>query len=195
MKLFLLVFCSLLQYYAGFIFAPAWQAGNKETFFGRRAPSFHRSIYNRKKSSICSCLTMRDRSATYWFSQGDHVEVVTDMYKSGVNLKCKRGVVVEAWEKCDVDPTCCCAEQVDCDLAIRVEFNEANISDHGKFTHYFNEDELRKVLPPDVVEGLSFVPFDGMTCQAFKLELMDAQRKKVMDIQMGRSKDDQTRSR
>jgi hypothetical protein len=194
MKLFLLVFCSLLQYYAGFIFTPVWQAGNKETFFGRRALSFHRSPYNRKKSSSAPGLTMRDRSATYWFSQGDHVEVVTDIYKSGVNLRCKGGVVIEAWEKCDVDPTCCCAEQVDCDLAIRVEFNEGNKSGHGKFTHYFNEDELRKV-PPDVVEGPSFVPFDCTTCQAFKLEQMDAQRKKVMDIQMGRSKDDQTRSR
>mmetsp|Transcript_7585 Transcript_7585/g.16380 ORF Transcript_7585/g.16380 Transcript_7585/m.16380 type:complete len:292 (-) Transcript_7585:346-1221(-) len=80
--------------------------------------------------------TMRDRSASYWFSVGDRVRVVEDVVcssssvsglgsnsnNSKFNLKGRVGTVVETWEKCDVDPTCCCAEQVDTDMAVRVAF-------------------------------------------------------------------------
>jgi hypothetical protein len=57
-------------------------------------------------------LTMRDRSASYWFQVGDTVKVVDDVVKAGSNLRERQGVVVQTWEKCEVDPTCCCAEQV-----------------------------------------------------------------------------------
>eukprot|EP00545_Synedropsis_sp_CCMP1620_P014768 CAMPEP_0119008246 /NCGR_PEP_ID=MMETSP1176-20130426/3562_1 /TAXON_ID=265551 /ORGANISM="Synedropsis recta cf, Strain CCMP1620" /LENGTH=126 /DNA_ID=CAMNT_0006960543 /DNA_START=228 /DNA_END=608 /DNA_ORIENTATION=- len=115
---------------------------------------------------------MRDHSAAYWFSIGDHVEVMEDVTKAGVNLKGRKGIVMEAWEKCEVDPTCCCAEQVEVDLAIRVDFQgtEEDEKEDGTFQFRFNEEELKKVkveLP---------VAFDGMSCKAFKLEHLDAQR-------------------
>ena len=72
---------------------------------------------------------MRDRSASYWFTKGDVVQVVEDVFSSTYaannnnnNLKGRIGTVVETWEKCDVDPTCCCAEQVDLNMAVRVLF-------------------------------------------------------------------------
>ena len=90
-------------------------------------------------------VTMRDRSASYWFSVGDRVRVVEDVVCSAssgfgsnnsisnkFNLKGAVGTVVETWEKCDVDPTCCCAEQVDTDMAVRVVFcNDNKEEDDG----------------------------------------------------------------
>eukprot|EP00980_Cylindrotheca_fusiformis_P003167 scaffold721_cov131-Cylindrotheca_fusiformis.AAC.57 len=111
---------------------------------------------------------MRDASASYWFSVGDSVKVVEDVDKSGVNLRQRVGKVVETWEKCDVDPTCCCAEQVDTDMAVRVEFpgtEEDEMSSGTSFYHYFAEGELLKV---DV--SSNSVAFDGMSCKAFKLD-------------------------
>ena len=108
-------------------------------------------------------LVMRDRSSSYWFNVGDTVQVVADdIVKSGVgNLVGFQGTVVETWEKCDVDPTCCCAEQVDVNMAVRVEFetingtrrevdnNEDVDDDHDhdeKFQYYFAESELEKII-------------------------------------------------
>jgi hypothetical protein len=103
---------------------------------------------------------MRDRSSSYWFNVGDVVEVVADdVTKSGVgNLKGKVGTVIETWEKCDVDPTCCCAEQVDVNMAVRVEFVLGQGGDdhdeavtlqssvaNPKFQHYFAESEIAKL--------------------------------------------------
>ena len=57
------------------------------------------------------------------------------------------------WEKCDVDPTCCCAEWVDEGLSVHVKFNvdEENNEEEGEslfandtFIHYFAESELIK---------------------------------------------------
>ena len=97
---------------------------------------------------------MRDASASYWFKVGDTVKVVEDVMKAGSSLRNRRGTVVETWEKCDVDPTCCCAEQVDLGMAVRVEFQD-EISDGGSdnleigtctsFFHYFGEEELVKI--------------------------------------------------
>lgn len=116
---------------------------------------------------------MRDRSASYWFQVGQGVQVVDDVTKAGSNLRNRIGKVVETWEKCDVDPTCCCAEQVDTGMAVRVEFQgtEREESGGGSFYHYFAEDELEKVEEPtSIVEADSQVAFDGMSCKAFKLE-------------------------
>jgi hypothetical protein len=112
---------------------------------------------------------MRDHSASYWFQVGDLVKVVDDVPKAGINLKNRQGKVVETWEKCDVDPTCCCAEQVDLGMAVRVTF-EGTESDETasseSFFHYFAESELEKV----VVKKEEEVAFDGMSCVAFKLD-------------------------
>jgi hypothetical protein len=125
----------------------------------------------RKLGTRCA-ITMRDRSSSYWFCSGDRVEVIEDVTKAAYNLKGRVGVVVESWEKCDVDPTCCCAEQVEDDLAVRVKFlgTERNGDDKGSFEYGFNENELRKVAKE------SSLPFDGMSCKAFKLEQMEGQR-------------------
>jgi hypothetical protein len=130
----------------------------------------HMRVKNTSMRRKASTLTMRDHSASYWFSPGDRVEVMEDVSKAGFNLKGRTGIVVEAWEKCDVDPTCCCAEQVETDLAIRVKFQgtEANANEEGAFEFRFNEDELKKAELP--------VAFDGMSCKAFKLEQLEAQR-------------------
>ena len=105
-------------------------------------------------------LFMRDRSSSYWFSVGDLVKVVDDVHTNNRNLKGRTGKVVETWEKCDVDPTCCCAEQVDTDMAVRVFFENKNMndtdngddndgnekhSDDSSFYYYFAEEELDKV--------------------------------------------------
>lgn len=74
-----------------------------------------------------------------------------DITKASYSLKGRTGIVIEAWEKCDVDPTCCCAEQVDQDLAIRVEFQgtEADPKEpNASFQFHFNEDELEIVKEP-----------------------------------------------
>lgn len=114
----------------------------------------------RQRHQTPSLLVMRDRSSSYWFNVGDVVEVVADdVTKSGVgNLKGKVGTVIETWEKCDVDPTCCCAEQVDVNMAVRVEFVLGQGGDdhdeavtlqssvaNPKFQHYFAESEIAKL--------------------------------------------------
>lgn len=111
------------------------------------------------RKSRTASLTMRDRSSANWFRVGDTVQVIADhVEKSGINLQHRVGRVTETWEKCDVDPTCCCAEQVDLGMAIRVEFSGSLIGNgHNgvgvdddltgtSFSHYFAEEELiRKV--------------------------------------------------
>jgi hypothetical protein len=79
--------------------------------------------------------------------------IVDDVEKSGVNLQRRVGRVTETWEKCDVDPTCCCAEQVDLGMAIQVEFpgplsgcdhvdSDGDGASESSFSHYFAEEEL-----------------------------------------------------
>lgn len=121
------------------------------------------------RSSTAATIAMRDVSASYWFSVGDSVKVVDDVTKAGINLRHRVGKVVETWEKCDVDPTCCCAEQVDTGMAVRVEFSgteEDETASATSFYHYFAEDELLKVEE----NGASSVAFDGISCTAFKLD-------------------------
>ena len=110
---------------------------------------------------------MRDASASYWFRIGDRVQVMDDVVKGGTNLRGICGTVVETWEKCDVDPTCCCAEQVDTGMAVRVEFSDDAT---GSLQHYFAETELLKLRDDDANDDKSILPFDGMSCTAFKLE-------------------------
>lgn len=101
-------------------------------------------------------LQMTDKSCSYWFHVGDMVQVSTSVRKAGFDLKGRIGKVTETWEKCSVDPTCCCAEFVDENFAVTVRFegklDPNNYSQGGfilgideNFTHHFNEDELVKV--------------------------------------------------
>jgi hypothetical protein len=113
--------------------------------------SFHgRSLlcrpYNGRRavSSLSTRFEMRDSSVAYWFSVGDAVLVVEDVIKAKKNLRGWNGRVVETWEKCDVDPTCCCAEQVDTGMAVRVKFEPQGEPNEEPFFHYFAESELVK---------------------------------------------------
>ena len=110
----------------------------------RSISSFTGSTCWNQYNSNCnhnSAMTMRDSSASYWFRVGDTVRVTQDVYKANnINLKNRVGTVQETWEKCEVDPTCCCAEQVDTNMSVRVMFD-----DDGTLEHYFAEEELIKV--------------------------------------------------
>ena len=102
-------------------------------------------------------LSMTDRSSANWFQVGDTVRVVESVPKGQVDLKGRVGTVIETWEKCDVDPTCCCAEFVDDSFAVRVRFgkrhenekedNSLELKDYQEqeFKHYFAEREIVKV--------------------------------------------------
>jgi len=139
-----------------------------------------------------SIVTMRDASSAYWFNVGDSVRVVDDVMKAGTSLKGRAGTVVETWEKCDVDPTCCCAEQVDIGMAVRVEFpgTETDTSESGSFMHYFAEEELTKAN--EVEETSSSTDgalFDGRSCKAFKLDhlKMGEQAKRIAAFEESRT--------
>jgi hypothetical protein len=111
-------------------------------------------------------VSMKDNSAAYWFTTGDIVKVVDDVVKAGYNLKGRHGKVMTTWEKCSVDPTCCCAEWVDTGMSIRVEFQgtEKTEKGEGSFMHYFAEEELLKVKEETSAKIGVDVPFDGMSC-------------------------------
>ena len=100
---------------------------------------------------------MRDLSSANVFQIGAKVKVVSSVMKAGVDLKGRMGIVQESWEKCEVDPTCCCAEFVDENFAVMVKFDGPIDDDMGVnatssslpiiglddyFTHYFAEEEL-----------------------------------------------------
>lgn len=93
---------------------------------------------------------MGDHSSATLFEVGDTVKVIEDVIKAGDNLRGRIGTVIETWEKCDVDPTCCCAEMVDEGLSVHVKFNAKNededvLSASDTFIHYFAESELQEV--------------------------------------------------
>eukprot|EP00814_Leptocylindrus_danicus_P002763 CAMPEP_0116024212 /NCGR_PEP_ID=MMETSP0321-20121206/12166_1 /TAXON_ID=163516 /ORGANISM="Leptocylindrus danicus var. danicus, Strain B650" /LENGTH=120 /DNA_ID=CAMNT_0003495867 /DNA_START=367 /DNA_END=729 /DNA_ORIENTATION=+ len=115
--------------------------------------------------------------------------------KGGVDLIGSTGMVAESWSKCEVDPTCCCAEQVDLNMAVLVKFDGyvpggKNVPSGEAFTHYFGEDELEKVkeevlLSSEKQDDEKDIPFDRMSCKAFKLQQLDmgaqAQRLKAFE--------------
>jgi hypothetical protein len=161
----------------------------------------------RSYSPRSSSLQMKDASAAYWFTVGNKVQVTTSVKKAGIELKGRIGEVTATWEKCDVDPTCCCAEFVDDNFAVTVKFggtldpDDANGNDDEfikgigvdtTFTHYFNENELIKV---NVVEDSPSPPppaFDGMSCKAFKLDQlkMGKQAQRIAAFEASRSKEE-----
>ena len=101
---------------------------------------------SRVKSSLLT--VMKDQSSANVFTVGDTITVVEDVIKGGSNLRGRIGKVVEVWEKCDVDPTCCCAEFVDRVFAVTVKFIDDKSSmdvEPLAFVHYFAEEELQSV--------------------------------------------------
>jgi hypothetical protein len=138
---------------------------------GSKALSFTTQTDQLFRWSPPAVLTMRDAFSAYWFNAEDSVRVVDDVMEAGANLNGRTGTVVQTWEKCDVDPTCCCAEQVDLGMAVHVEFQGDD--DKESFLHFFAEEELviEKEYPVPTETSNSNneeVPFDGMSCKAFK---------------------------
>lgn len=118
-------------------------------------------------------LTMRDRSASS-IPVGAIIRVSSDVSKKNFgNLRGRTGIVVSSWEKCDVDPTCCCAEFVDENYAIMVKFDDGLGSFDSIFTNYFAEHEVDLVNEEKErkeKEKKDLGAFDGMSCKAFKLQ-------------------------
>jgi hypothetical protein len=168
-------------------------------------------------TTTAATLVMRDMSASYWFQAGDTVRVIENVYigsskqqnnrGGGVNLLGRVGTVLQTWEKCDVDPTCCCAEQVNPEMAVLVQFlspnqenndeNGENVDSSSSFTYYFSEEELVHQVTHEkegVVQGndtlttavapsaTNAAPFDGMSCIAFKLEELQKMGQKPRGI-------------
>ena len=99
--------------------------------------------YNYQLRPTRGKISMKDSSCESYFVPGDHVRVVTtDPYatlhtlstlkvqkdiklpefQNKFNSSQFEGVVTEVWEKCEVDPHCCCAELA-FDATITVTFN------------------------------------------------------------------------
>jgi hypothetical protein len=199
-----LLYCLLAQAVAvavaAFSVSPSFV--HRKPLLATATNSNHKLALESKKTRVprLFVIVMRDASASYWFQWGDTVQVVADnVAKSGINLQSRIGRVVETWEKCDVDPTCCCAEQVDIHMAVRVEFQgtESDPNAPGtSFVHYFAEDELLKVVPaPSSLATMAMqeetehkgattasLPFDGMTCTAFKLDHLQSASQKQRNI-------------
>jgi hypothetical protein len=115
----------------------AFQVHLNSPFLVNRYPRFRDMLY------------MRDGStAENYFSLGDKVRVVKDMWHynnigngekfSSIGMS---GIVTDVWEKCDVDPHCCCAELV-FDAPIEVTFNH---SSKVSWSARFAIDEIQKL--------------------------------------------------
>uniref|UniRef100_A0A7S1BT48 Uncharacterized protein n=1 Tax=Corethron hystrix TaxID=216773 RepID=A0A7S1BT48_9STRA len=192
-----------------FIISPS----QRNIFSSHRASiTFRKSKCNVRRSASASgtssrVLYMKDSSCAYWFNVGDKVTVQSSVEKAGIELKGRTGVVTETWQKCEVDPTCCCAEYVDDNYAVTVKFQgklDALISDDGggdsffkgndTFTHYFNEDELLKIEKEENISSAAQgenVAFDGMSCTAFKLDQlkMGKQAQRIAAFEAAQSKE------
>lgn len=89
-------------------------------------------------------LVMKDRSMVSYFQEGDLVQVsCDDVRRQGSALAGFCGVVTDAWVKCEVDPHCCCAEQVEDSHAVTVGFKFAQFTQG--YSYLFAEAELRKL--------------------------------------------------
>jgi hypothetical protein len=96
-------------------------------------------------------LFMRDGStASVYFSVGDNVMVKTDVWHQPKRLprfssKGLVGVVVDVWDKCEVDPHCCCAELA-FDAPIEVKFiGKQYDEDSESWTAHFAVDEIERI--------------------------------------------------
>ena len=146
LEMVLLCFLYYMQSSSSLLFIPKTSVrvlyNNLNLKYHSRTKHHNNKNKNRKKHQ--AQLTMRDRSAVSYFKVGDTVLVIEDVYKNkNLNLNGYKGIVKETWEKCQVDPTCCCAEQVDLGMAVTVVFDDENKND--SFLYYFAEDELVKV--------------------------------------------------
>lgn len=96
-------------------------------------------------------ISMRDAStASIFFSVGDKVQVVKEVLHRPNSLPAfssmgLQGIVCDVWEKCEVDPHCCCAELAfDAPVQVRFNGNEYDpLLDNWKA--HFSLDEIQLV--------------------------------------------------
>ena len=109
---------------------------------------FKASSFIQRRSS--SSLSMRDGStSSNYFKVGEQVRVSTDVWhrpphasKPSFSSKGREGSVVQVWEKCEVDPACCCAELA-FDAPIEVRFEGDDYDETSSFwTAFFAVDEI-----------------------------------------------------
>ena len=80
---------------------------------------------------------MRDSSSVTWFKAGDRVRVAESVMSRGQDLRGRTGTVADAWEKCEEDPHCCCAELAEEAAAVTVDLDPPDARQY-----YFAENEL-----------------------------------------------------
>jgi hypothetical protein len=98
---------------------------------------------------------MRDGStAAVYFQIGDKVKITEDVMhqpksKPAFSSKGLEGRIKDIWEKCEIDPHCCCAELAT-DAPIEVEFENdlyyGTGENNGIWTGHFAADEIQKVV-------------------------------------------------
>ena len=85
-------------------------------------------------------ILMRDSSSVTWFKAGDRVRVSESVMSRGQDLRGRTGTVADAWEKCEEDPHCCCAELAEEAAAVTVDLDPPDARQY-----YFAENELAKL--------------------------------------------------
>ena len=85
-------------------------------------------------------ILMRDSSSVTWFKAGDRVCVTESVMSRGKDLRGRTGTVADAWEKCEEDPHCCCAELAEEAAAVTVDLDPPDARQY-----YFAENELAKL--------------------------------------------------
>ena len=83
-------------------------------------------------------IVMRDSSSVTWFKAGDRVGLKRHVARPGPARK--NGTVADAWEKCEEDPHCCCAELAEEAAAVTVDLDPPDARQY-----YFAENELAKL--------------------------------------------------
>ena len=113
--------------------------------------AFQARIGHSHQSSV-KLLFMRDGStASTYFDVGDKVRVVMDVWhkprtQAPYSSKDLEGVILSVWEKCEVDPSCCCAELA-FDAPIEVQFhgNQYDANAHT-WTAHFALNEIQRII-------------------------------------------------
>ena len=97
-------------------------------------------------------LFMRDGStASTYFDVGDKVRIVMDVWhkpqtQAPFSSKDLEGVILSVWQKCEVDPSCCCAELA-FDAPIEVQFQGNQYDANARtWTAHFALNEIQRII-------------------------------------------------
>ena len=89
-------------------------------------PSLSFSFCQLRRESRSSIIMKDSSTASVYFSIGNKVRIVKDVFHTPHNMTSfsslgMEGVICSVWDKCEVDPFCCCAELA-YDAPIEVKF-------------------------------------------------------------------------